>query len=166
MREIEWRSMDKDKIIDLILDHNVSVDTLTADIRRRIQGKLENMEAAALWRHIDNVYDGKLYGPDISVIDEREVKRRELALKKTRNIRETTEVHSAPMKQESTFTMIDSAHNDLYAKKCVRKIWQYGEQLVIIMEDSKMIVALRKYILRKYPGLWVTIIGEESNDGD
>jgi hypothetical protein len=162
MIEIDWKVMDKDKIIDLILDHNAAIDVLSPEMRRRIKGKLENMDAARLFKHIENTYDGVLYGPDApTVVDDSEKRRRERIYDKQRIERPEYVPDTNVVVPRDRFTLLDDAHNDLYGKKCVQQVFVYGQQLVVIPADHKKVSAIRRYVARKYPGMWITIIGEE-----
>jgi hypothetical protein len=161
MREINWQVMDKDKIIELILDHNASVDTLIPDMRRRIKGKLECMDAMTLWRHINDKYGGVLYGPDnAGLTDEQELKRRERLIEKMVITRKEVIKISIPQSVTNPFTEIDTACNEIWARSCVKEVYQCGNQLVVIMGDAAMTKKLRRWIDKKYPGLQVTIVGE------
>jgi hypothetical protein len=161
MREIDWQVLDKDKIIELILDHNASVGTLSPDMRRRIKGKLECMDAVTLWKHIDKTYGGKLYGDDcIGQVDDKELRRREHEMNKVRPARPAVVKLPVVRQPAATFTAIDEANTDIYGKSCVKKVFQYDQQLVVVMEDTAMTAKLRRWITKHYPTVWVTIIGE------
>jgi hypothetical protein len=161
MRESNWQYKDKDQIIDLILDHNAGIERLTGELRRRAKGHLDNMNAAELWRHVMVTYGGKLYEPDVAPVSELELRRREYDMNKVR-VHKSASKPAAEAAKPVEYAPIEDAHNAIYSKNCVKKVFRYGDQLVVVMEDACMTGRLTKWVARKFPNINITIIsGQE-----
>jgi hypothetical protein len=162
MKEVNWQVLDKDQIIDIIIKHNASIDTLNADMARRVRNKLNAMNAVELWRHIKTVYDNKLYEPDIMTVDpmERRIQEKEYNKRLTHEKQPVLQ----PLKKvlpTVTVSMREEAFNDIYGKACVKNAFDYGSgSIIVIMKDMSMIERLRKWVSKHYPMIDVEIIGE------
>ena len=166
MKESDWQVKDRAEIIDLIVK-NCSVGTLEPSVERRIRGKLESMSPVELWNHIFTRYNGTLYEEERgAVVDEAELRRRERLLEKKLEREKPAKIHvNMPVVQHlgTVSTPIEEADIAIYGKSCVKKTFNYGNQLVVVMEDASMTKKLRRWVTKHYPTVNVTIIGEETN---
>jgi rRNA-processing protein FCF1 len=158
MREINWQSLDKDQIIDVIIRHNASVGSLQPEVARRIKNKLDAMDASALWRHIYATYGGKLYVPDTVTVTELEVKKRESKAEKIRIARKAVKNVSIPVATKEYFTRIDNADTEIFSKDCVRQVFRIGNKLVVLMADHSMTAKLIRWIGKKYPDIDIEVL--------
>jgi hypothetical protein len=157
MREIDWQTKDKNEIIGLVIK-NCSVSTLTAEQERRIRGKLENMSAAELWRHIEVKYNNKLYDDDLPfTVDGFELRRREKAMAQVIKRPPVVKTFSAPPPAYKP-PPIDEAENELFGKQCVKRVFHYGDTLAVVMEDVTMKEKLGRWCKKHYPSVKVEIL--------
>jgi hypothetical protein len=159
MREANWQVLDKDAIIDLIVKHNASTDTLAPDVARRVRGKLENMDAGELWAHIRRVYGGVLWEPDPPVPEMRRPKwkpsvRKPVVKALVPVIRAESNRYIAP---KSVYSLIETAENEIFGKNCVHKVFRQSEQLVVLCHPDYM-KRLNRWVAKHYPTVNITIL--------
>jgi hypothetical protein len=164
MRLVDWRVMDKTEVINLIIEHNASVEAIAPEVKRRMRARLTGMSIKELWAHINNLYNGRLYAPDIPVkTDERELRRREIETDRARKLSNTRPVvirHYNPPLYD-TFTETDDCYNFLWGLSCVHRVDQLGtKQIAVLLNDKSMAGMVRRRVVKRYPGVVLSIVGE------
>jgi hypothetical protein len=161
MKEVEWETMDKDQIIDLVIE-NMAAGDVSNDVKNRVRGKLENMTGTELWKHIARVYGGKLYTADTPVvIDEREKWRRERIMN-TPVIHKKHARDKVSVATETTYTDIEEAHNVICGKDCVYDVQRYGDLLVVLLKDKTIADKVTRWVYRRWPSVNIKIITQEA----
>ena len=162
MREVNWQCLDKDQIVELII--NQSIEKPEPDLRSRIKAHLMALSASELWRKIQNEYDNKLYEEDVYVqtLEDRiALKRRELQLERERQKRIPTVIKKPVTVGSNYFSRVDDAENALYIHHRVDKVIRAGDDLVIIVNGAINKERLERYCTKKYDGIKITVIDRE-----